>query len=222
MARKRWIVAEMLLLFVAGPALLARIVYERHIPLFVILPLVFAGLIALLLRQSDRTWRADLVKPPAWSSVFSILALFVLCGGALTLFAYGRYPQSFLTFPRSNTPFWLLVMIFYPLTSVTTQELVYRVLFFHRYAPAMNGPGWLAIAVNAALFAAMHAILFASRSPHFHWEAVIISFTGGLIFAYRFTRTRSFLAVAFEHALYGDLIFTIGLGQFFFTGVANL
>jgi CAAX protease family protein len=49
-----------------------------------------------------------------------------------------------------------------------------------------------------------------------------MSFIGGLIFAYRFARTRSFFAVWLEHALYGDLIFTIGLGRFFFTGVANL
>ena len=68
----------------------------------------------------------------------------------------------------------------------------------------------------------MHAIIFASRGSSFHWEAVTISFIGGLIFAYRYTRTRSFLAVWLEHALYGDLIFTVGLGRFFFTGVANL
>ena len=97
-----------------------------------------------------------------------------------------------------------------------TQELVYRVFFFHRYAPALNGESWLAIAVNAALFATMHAIIFASRGSSFHWEAVMISFIGGLIFAYRYTRTRSFLAVWLEHALYGDLIFTVGLGRFFF------
>jgi len=33
----------------------------------------------------------------------------------------------------------------------------------------------------------MHAILFAYRNTPFHWEAVAISFLGGLIFAYRFT-----------------------------------
>ena len=188
-----------------------------------ILPIVLVGLIALLLlpSQNGGTWRADLVRLPGRRTVFSILALFVLCGSALTLFAYERYPGSFLVFPRSNTPFWLLVMVFYPLISVTAQELVYRVLFFHRYAAVLNA-GWLAIVVNAALFAGMHAILFASRGPLFHWEAVAISFAGGLLFACRFARTRSFLAVGLEHALYGDLIFTIGLGRFFFTGVANL
>jgi hypothetical protein len=44
-------------------------------------------------------------------------------------------------------------------------------------------------------------------------EAIALSFACGLIFAYRFTRP--FLAVALEHALYGDPIFTIGLGPFF-------
>lgn len=64
MARKVWIVTEMLLLFVAGPALLAKLVYERHIPLFTILPIVLlVGLIALLLLpgQAGGTWRSDLV-----------------------------------------------------------------------------------------------------------------------------------------------------------------
>ena len=217
-----WSFGEMLLLFVAGPMVLAKLVYDQHIPLLVILPVVFGGLMTLLFRQSDQTWRSDLPRLPAWRDVFSILALFALCGGALTIFAYARYPQFLLSFPRSNATLWLLVMAFYPLISVTTQELVYRVFFFHRYASALNGAGWLAIAVNAMLFATMHAILFASRGPAIHWEAVTFSFIGGLIFAYRFVKTRSFLAVWLEHALYGDLIFTIGLGRFFFTGVANL
>ncbi len=221
-AWRAWIVAEMLLLFAGGPVLLAKLVYERHISLFVILPFVLGGVISLLLAQGGRALRADLLRLPGWRTVLSILALFAVCGGALTLFAYERYPQPFLAFPRSNTRLWLVVMIFYPLISVTAQELAYRVLFFRRYAPAFNGASWLAIVVNAALFAGMHAILFASHGRHFHWEAVALSFAGGLIFAYRFTRTRSFLAVSLEHALYGDLIFTIGLGRFFFTGVANL
>jgi hypothetical protein len=81
-------IGEMLLVFVAGPAVLARLVYDRHIPLLVILPVIFAGLMTLLFRQSDQIWRGDLLRLPAWRDVFSILVLFALCGGALTLFAY--------------------------------------------------------------------------------------------------------------------------------------
>ena len=45
----------MLLLFVAGPTVLARLVYDQHIPLLVVLPFVFAGLMTLLFSQSDQT-----------------------------------------------------------------------------------------------------------------------------------------------------------------------
>ncbi len=71
--------------FVAGPAVLAKLVYDRHILLLVILPVVFASLMTVLFRQSDQTWRSDLLRLPTWRDVFSILALFALCGGALTM-----------------------------------------------------------------------------------------------------------------------------------------
>jgi hypothetical protein len=41
----------------------------------------------------------------------------------------------------------------------------------------------------------------------------------GLLFALRYALTRSFWAVYLEHALWGALVFTVGLGRFFFTGV---
>jgi hypothetical protein len=215
-------IGEMVLLYLAGPVLLYWLVYVRHVPLLLILPFVFAGLITVLLRQKDRSWRSVILRLPRRRDILSILGLFLIFGGALTLYAYERFPDSFLALPAGNTRLWLLIMIFYPLISVTTQELIYRVLYFDRYAPAIEGPSWLPVALNGALFAIMHGVLFAYRSQPFHWEAVAISLMGGLLFAYRFVRTRSFLAVALEHALYGDLIFTVGLGRFFFTGVSHL
>src|SRR5262249_48768181 len=92
----------------------------------------------------------------------------------------------------------------------------------HRYAPVFNSHPAAAIAVNAVLFAFAHAAIFAYGHTPFHWGPVALSFAGGLLFARRFLRTRSFWAVALEHSLYGDLLFTIGLGAFFFTGVSNL
>ncbi len=213
---------ELLLLFVAGPVAIYYAVYVRKVPLFAILPAILIGLLLFLIRQPDQTWRRDLVRRPLMKDVMSILGWFAVFGGILTIFTYFRYPDYFLTFPANAPKLWLLVMIFYPIFSVTTQELVYRVLYFDRYAPLFGNAAWLAILVNGTLFATMHTILFAYRSTPFHWEAVAISFVGGLMFGYRFWRTKAFPAVWLEHALYGDLIFTIGLGRFFFTGVANL
>ena len=43
-----------------------------------------------------------------------------------------------------------------------------------------------------------------------------------LSMAYRYERTRSLWAVCLEHTLYGWLVFTAGLGRFFFTGIASV
>jgi hypothetical protein len=43
---------------------------------------------------------------------------------------------------------------------------------------------------------------------------------GGLLFARDYARHRSLSLTCLEHSLYGCLIFTIGLGRFFYTGAA--
>jgi hypothetical protein len=44
----------------------------------------------------------------------------------------------------------------------------------------------------------------------------------GALFAWRYAMTRSFWAVFIEHTLWGALVFTVGLGRYFFTGVGVL
>ena len=74
---------------------------------------------------------------------------------------------------------------------------------------------WLAIGLNGLLFGFAH-IVVASE------VAVIGTVLGGFLFAIRYAWTRSFWAVFIEHTIWGWLIFTIGLGRFFFSGVSNL
>jgi uncharacterized protein len=108
---------------------------------------------------------------------------------------------------------WLKIMTLYPFTSVLAQEFVYRVFFFHRYGPLFSNR-WLLIAANALAFGFAH-ILFRN------WIAVAGTLAGGVLFAWRYERTRSFWAVWTEHTLWGWLVFTVGLGIYFFTGVNN-
>jgi membrane protease YdiL (CAAX protease family) len=220
--RRLRLAIEIVLLYGVAPVIVYNFVYIRRVPLLELLPWAMAALLLLLLLERNYSWTRALIRPPRFADLLKILGLFLLCGGALTIYAYRDFPQYFLVFPQRAPEAWTWVMIFYPLISVTTQELLYRVFYFHRYAPLFGDWHAAAIVFNAVLFAFMHATLFAYRSVPFHWEAVAISFGGGLIFAYRYYRTKSFWAVAIEHSLYGDLIFTIGLGVFFFTGVSNL
>jgi hypothetical protein len=220
--RRARLVTEMTLLYVLAPVAVYRFVYEDRVPLFELLPWALGGLVILLLLERNYNWFWTLFRLPSILDIIKILALFIVCGGALTAYAANVFPQYFLSFPNRAPDLWLRVMILYPAISVTTQEIFFRIFYFHRYAPLFGPYQSAAIVCNAALFAFTHATLFAYRHTPFHWEAVAISFAGGLIFAYRFYRTRSFWAVTLEHSLYGDLVFTIGLGVYFFTGVSNL
>ena len=122
-------------------------------------------------------------------------------------------PELLLGFPRTEPIIWALVMALYPILSVYPQELIFRAFLFHRYAP-LFGNGIGLVAASAAAFGFVH-IAFGN------WIAVALSLAGGAIFATRFQRTRSLFTASVEHALYGMLIFTVGLGEFFYHGAAR-
>jgi uncharacterized protein len=220
--RRVRLMVEVILLYALVPVAIYHFVYIDRVPLLKLLPWVLGPLLILLFLGRQDSWTDSFFRLPRFRDVLNIVGVFVICGGALAIYTYFRYPQLFLAFPERAPELWLRVMIFYPAISVTTQEILYRVFYFHRYAVLFGSYGLAAVVFNALLFAFMHATLFAYANTPFHWQTVAISFAGGLIFAYRFYRTRSFWAVALEHSLYGDLIFTVGLGMFFFTGVSNL
>lgn len=122
-------------------------------------------------------------------------------------------PEAFLGFPRHRPGLWAIIMIAYPLLSVYPQEVIFRVFFFHRYACVFPSRAWM-IAANAAAFGYAHIIF---RNP----VAVLLTMLGGAMFAWTYSRTRSTAAVWVEHALYGCLLFTIGLGEFFYLGAVR-
>ena len=105
---------------------------------------------------------------------------------------------------------WLAVIILYPVFSAYPQELIYRVFFFHRYSVLFGKP-WVMILMSALSFGFLHII-------YRNWIAVAFTFCGGIIFAVSYYRNRSAAAVTFEHGFYGDLIFTLGIGGFFYNG----
>jgi hypothetical protein len=49
-----------------------------------------------------------------------------------------------------------------------------------------------------------------------NWLSVGLSAIGGVLFALTYQQSGSLVLTCIEHALFGDFIFTIGIGQFFF------
>lgn len=121
-------------------------------------------------------------------------------------------PESFLSLPRAAPTLWLAVMVIYPLLSVWPQEMIYRAFLYHRYEPVF-GHGWGYVAASALAFGYAHMIFL---NP----LAIAMTVFGGFLFARGYARHKSLLLVCLEHALYGCLIFTVGLGRFFYSGAA--
>jgi membrane protease YdiL (CAAX protease family) len=212
-ARSLRLAGELGILFIAAPLAISYLVHAQKISLILLLQPVLIGLILYLLWDRSFSLRRELSRGFALSELTSIAAIFLVVGGALALFVWWFQPTQFLTFPRNRPVFWAAVMVLYPLFSAFPQELIYRTFFVHRYGPLFGARRWLAIAINGALFGFAH-IMFGNG------VSIVLSGLLGLLLAYRYIHARSFWAVWIEHSLYGQLIFTVGLGRYFFTGNA--
>lgn len=161
------------------------------------------------LRRSADFERARLVRwnAPA-GEVRRMLLHFSVAAIFLIAFVLRVEPEHWLEFPRRATGMWLLVMLFYPLLSVFPQELLFRALFLHRYR-ALWGEGRGAALASALAFGWVHVIFLSGL-------AVVLSAIGGYLFARTYQRTASLPRACLEHALYGCLVFTIGLGRHFY------
>jgi uncharacterized protein len=186
--------------------------YLRIIPLeFMFIVLLAASVYALIiLLQDDKFHRRILWQLPDINYLLMVGLRFLYAAIGLIILTYIFYPEWLFSFPLNRPYLWLLVMIFYPILSVYPQELLTRTFFFHRYAACFSNVH-LMIWTNAWLFAFMH-LVFA------HWLVLGLSFIGGLLFAYTYHYSRSLMLVSIEHALYGNLLFTLGIGRLFYHG----
>ena len=122
-------------------------------------------------------------------------------------------PWRLLQMPLDVPGLWLRIMLLYPLLSALPQELIFRALYFERYGGLFPN-GTVALAINAGVFALAH--LF-----YANWVALSLTFAGGLAFAWAYRRLRSFPLAFVLHMLGGQLVFTSGLGWFFYHGAVG-
>jgi membrane protease YdiL (CAAX protease family) len=202
------LVVEFLFLFVALPLAL------RFKPFpFPPIPALWLGAAYCLFRlRSDASFDPRLLwNPVAFPGLaVQIFLIFLAIALGVGLGVYFLQPQMLFSFVRHAPWFWGMVMLLYPVLSVYPQGIVYRAFFFHRYRGLFPGALRMILA-SAVAFAFVHIIF---RNP------IAVSFTliGGLLFAWRYQQTGSLFTSSLEHALYGCLMFTIGLGDYFYKG----
>ncbi|MEZ5724253.1 MAG: CPBP family intramembrane glutamic endopeptidase [Paracoccaceae bacterium] len=198
--------AEFALLFVAVPVAIALFLPPRQM-FSALFAFSLVGLI-LLWRTGGFHWR-DLRR--GWGRfdwrLFAAFAglTFLACVTVL----YLTRPDALFAFLRRDPRFLLVIWALYPLLSALPQELIFRVLFFHRYGPLFAGPGQ-AVLVNAALFSLAHLM-------YWNWIVAVFTFFGGLAFAIGYLRRGLPWAWAL-HAIAGNILFAVGMGVYFYSG----
>lgn len=164
----------------------------------------FAYIIFILKRAEDISlqikkniqWRAF------WKRIgitFSIIALLT------TLFVYFTDASLLFYVPIHKPLLFIGILFVYTLLSVWPQELIYRTFYFSRYQ---------ALFPNKALFVFVNAVVFCLAHLFFrNMLVLVLTFLGGIIFGLTYLRFRSTTLVSIEHALYGNWLFTVGMGQ---------
>jgi hypothetical protein len=206
------LVVEFLVFFWIAPFAIAA-VPSRYAPPIPILWIAAIATLIVLRRSKDvdrsMIWGAGGIL----AGLKGVMLRFCIFGPLMVGFAWLMEPEHFLSLPRERPLVWVVILLLYPIFSVIPQGIVYRSFFCQRYRP-LFGEGWLMILVAAASFAIAHIVMH-------RWEPVLMTFVGGLIMTRTMLRRRSGLLADAEHALYGDLAFTLGLGVWIYVDAAR-
>lgn len=156
--------------------------------------------------KKDIDWKA-FWKRTALS--FSIIAIIT------TAFVLYKDPPALFYVPFNKPLLFIIILFIYTFLSVWPQEIIYRTFFFKRYERLFPSKP-LFVFINAILFMLAH-IFFRNTL------VLVLTFLGGLLFSISYLKFRSTTLISIEHALYGNWIFTVGMGQMLaFPGMENV
>mgnify|MGYP006269832469 CR=1 FL=1 len=208
-ARPTWLRlwAEMLALFVGVPVAMAA--SFGLYPLFPVI-LALAGVAVLLLGLTPGFRFRELLRGPVLGEWRLILGFSLAVGLACVVIAAVLLPGQMFWIPLQRPELWVMIMVFYPLLSAVPQELIYRPLFFRRYGGLFPNEG-VAVLANAVAFGIGH--LF-----YMNPVTILMTAAAGVIFGWAYLRHRSFLLACVLHAIAGQIVFTVGLGRYFYHG----
>ena len=196
---------EFVLLFICTPLLL---LFKADLvrPSSVLVP--FLVLILLVLHFTSGFKWTELWKfTISWSQFIIHLGIAFIVSMVMLAWVYYFDRENLFNLPKGNWRVWLSLATFYPIFSAYVQEIIFRTFLFRRYQ-SVFGSGMMLILASASVFSFAHIF-------YFHPVSMILTFFMGLYLGYLYQKTRSVLFVAFLHGLYGNMVFTIGLGHYF-------
>lgn len=154
-----------------------------------------------------RFWHWSAVN---WTNLKPILIRWVICSFLMLALTWLYDPDKLFYIPKSKPEIIPFLLVMYPLLSALPQEFIFCTFFFDRYAPFFKTDK-VKVLASAIMFAYAHVLFINPIAPP-------ISFIGGYIFASTFAKHRSLALVTIEHGLYGNVLFLVGLGWYFWGG----
>jgi membrane protease YdiL (CAAX protease family) len=197
-----YLVTEFFLLFILLPLSFA-------IDYSVWLKAIFAGFgflyILFVLKRVERI-SFGIEKNIAWKSFWKRIGVtFLVVAIVTTVFVLISNSSALFYVPMNKPALFFIILFVYTFLSVWPQEIIYRTFFMKRYSVLFRSK-YLLVFINGVLFSLAH--LFFRNTL-----VSVLTFLGGLLFALTFLKYKSTLLVSIEHALYGNWLFTVGMGQ---------
>lgn len=164
----------------------------------------FVYVVILLTRDAQKPLKPKTNRP--WKPFLKRLGIqFIIVAVVTSLYVMWQQPSALFCVPKNNLGLWVGILGVYTFLSVWPQELIYRTFFFSRYETLFK---------NKALFIFLNAIVFSLAHLFFRNTLVLVlTFIGGILFGITYLKTKSTLFVSVEHALYGNWLFTVGMGE---------
>ena len=195
---------ELLALYMITPLLY----YFNLIPFHKSLPLLIVFLYCFIILLVDKRFDRQILSLKKLVGLKKILIRAVIIFLAFILLVCISDISNLFYIPRHNFLLWIMILVFYPIWSAYPQELIFRAFFFHRYGFLTQNKGVM-ILLNALLFSFAHIIFR-------NFIALLFTFLGSLLFTKTYLRTHSLTTAFVEHSILGNLIFTVGLGEYFY------
>ncbi len=196
---------EFALLFFGIPVILYFDSFIVH-PSRILLP-VMIGLIIYFIRKKNFTLKSLIQLKIPKKTIVENLVVVLVTGVVLTVYVAVFKPENLFNLPRRNPQVWLMLGAFYPLFSAYLQEIIYRTFLFTRYAPLFK-KRYRLVLVSGITFSFAHIV-------YYNPVSILLTLIAGLYLAYVYEKTRSVLFTAILHSIFGMLIFTIGMGHYF-------
>jgi len=199
---RTYLIAEVIVLFLVVPIILVL-----PIPVLAKLIPALIGLIYAVVKmiQQGVFKRKDFFfwnKEFSWKTILIRTAVILISS---MLFVWFFYPEKLFGIVFSKPGLWIGIFFIYGFASVIPQEIVYRSFFLERYKTLFSNP-WLMLLVNAVAFSLAHLFLK-------NWLVLGMTFAGSFMFTLTYQKSRSLLITCIEHAFYGWILFTVGLGE---------